>query len=296
MQQVELTKDAPARQDASSKAAGGIPESEAVCGQTTTLVTGAPCACGQTAAQPPTPCHETRQEESPRPSLDVEALLEEHLPQDKVKAIVLRKALGDLLHGTEATRNSAIETLAGQGEISGPLLVACLRENSLEVIDSAFEGLRQIGWDCPPGLISDMLGSSKAELRIIALRAAQQLTDEQQRPLLERGLRDPNARVRRRAISYVSWHNSSWAVAEIMRLSDDPEPDVKWAALEALVALSPSDGCEHLKLMMPSLAPTYQRQAAALLAHNSTDNCSGAQVPDQLAAQGPPTKRSRKKR
>jgi hypothetical protein len=223
--------------------------------------------------------------------LDVEALLEEHPPQDRVKAIVLRKALDDLLHGSDAAHKNALETLVGQGEVAGPLLVACLREDSPEVVESAFEGLRQIGWDCPASSISEVLGSSNFELRIIALRAARRLTDEQQRPLLERGLRDPNARVRRRAISCASWHDSPWAVAEIMRLCDDPQPDVKWAAVEALVALRPSDAYEHLKLMLPSLAPTYQRRAAALLAQqdNSTDKRPPAQAPDQPAVGGPST-------
>jgi len=80
--------------------------------------------------------------------------------------------------------------------------------------------------------------------------------------------------VRRRAISYVSWHDSSWAVAEIMRLCDDQQPDVKWAAVEALVAMRPSDAYDHLELMMPSLAPAYQRRAAALLARRNSSTTS----------------------
>ena len=65
-----------------------------------------------------------------------------------------------------------------------------------------------------------------------------------------------------------------------MRLCDDPQPDVKWAAVEALVALRPSDAYEHLKLMLPSLAPTYQRRAAALLAQqdNSTEQPPSGEV------------------
>ncbi len=248
-----------------------------------------PYVCSQTAAQQPAPRQETQQKQATRPPLDAEALLEEHSPRDRVTAIVLRKALDVLLRGSEAARKSALETLVGQGEVAGPLLVACLREDSPEVVESAFEGLRQIGWDCPASSLSDVLGSSNAELRIVALRAARRLTDEQQRPLLERGLRDPNARVRRRAISYVAWHDSSWAVAEIMRLCDDPQPEVRWAAVEALVALRPAQAYEHLKLMMPSLTPTYQHRAAALLArrNDSTDKGAAAQAADQPAVGGP---------
>jgi len=94
---------------------------------------------------------------APRPPLDAETLLERHSPQDRVKAIVLRKALDDLLHGSEPARKSALETLVGQGQVAGPLLVACLREDSPEVVESAFEGLRQIGWHCLASSISDVL-------------------------------------------------------------------------------------------------------------------------------------------
>ena len=220
----------------------------------------------------------------------MESLLKEHAPKDKVKAIILRKALDDLLKGSEAAQKSALETLVDLGPVSGPLLVACTREDSAEVVELAFEGLRHLNWHCLPTSISAVLDSPDADLRIIALRAAGRLTDDRRRALLERGLRDPISRVRRRAISYVSWHGSSWAISEIMRLCDDNEADVKWAAAEALMALDPSKACEHLKLMMPSLSPTYRRRAAALLAQQekSKSNKAAAKVkPKQQEASAP---------
>jgi hypothetical protein len=265
-QQTEPPEAAPPQQDASPKAAAGFQEREARSGRTATAAEPAPCACRQATVEEPALREEARQKEPPRPPLDIEPLLKKHAPEDKVKAIMLRKALDDLLNGSEGAGKSALETLVGQGQVAGPLLVACSREGSAQVVETALEGLRQIDWPCHVDSISGVLESSDTELRIIALRAAGRLTDERKRPLLERGLRDPVARVRRRALSYLSWHDSSWAIAEIMRLCDDQEPDVKWAAVEALMTLRPSEAYDHLELMMPSLDPVHQRRAAALVA------------------------------
>ena len=223
--------------------------------------------------------------------ISIQTLLNERAPRDKVKAIVLRKALDDLLHGSEGARKSALETLVGLGRDAGTLLDACSREDSPKVVELALEGLRQLGWHCLVSSTSAVLDSSDADLRIIALRAAGRLPDERRRTLLERGLRDSVARVRRRAISYVSWHESSWAVSEIMRLCDDKEADVKWAAVEALMALRPSEACDHLQLMMPSLDPIYRRRAAALLAQqkNSVNKPPAVKVVHKPEKKKPPT-------
>jgi hypothetical protein len=218
------------------------------------------------AAPPPQLDEEMEQARPQYPPLDVEALLEEHSPQDTVKAVMSRKALNDLLHGPEEASAGALKTLVGLGHVAEPFLVACLQTDSPQVAEIALEGLSRIGSQRLPGCLSNMLGSSDTELRIVALRAAGRLPDHQeQQPFLARGLRDPSARVRRRALSYISRHDSYWAIAEAMRLCDDPEPYVQWAAVEALMALGPSEAHSTLRLMMPSLDPAYQRRAAILL-------------------------------
>ena len=212
------------------------------------------------------PKQKTSDKETQCTAANIDALLSEHIPKDKVQATRLRNALDNLINGSETARKSALEALVELGEDAGPSLVACSRVASPEVVELALEGLRQLGWHCLVSSISAVLESPSIEMRIIALRAAGQLVDDRRRALLERGLRDPVSRVRRRTISYVSWQGSSWAVSEIMRLCDDVKEDVQWAAIEALMALKPTEASDHLRLMMPSLAPPYQRRATALLA------------------------------
>jgi len=146
--------------------------------------------------------------------LDLEALLKQHFPRDRVEAIKLRKALDDLLHGPEPACLSALKTLVGLGQVAEPFLVASLQVASPQAAEIALEGLSRIDSQRLTGCISDVLASSAPELRIVALRAAQRLRDDEARPFLEQGLRDPSARVKRRVLSYLSWHDSSWALAE----------------------------------------------------------------------------------
>ena len=218
-------------------------------------------------AAPPRQLDRAMQTPEPQcPALDVEALLEEHSPGDSGQAAILRKALDDLLHGSNEAGTGPLMTLVGLGEVAEPLLVACLQTGSPRVVEIALEGLGLIGSQRLAGCLSDLLESSDIELRLVAVRAAGRLpVEQQQQPLLGRGLRDPCASVRRCALSCLSRHDSHWAAAEAFRLFDDKEPDVQWAAVEAMTVMRPSEACGTLQLMMPSLAPAYQRRAAVLL-------------------------------
>jgi len=53
---------------------------------------------------------------------------------------------------------------------------------------------------------------------------------------------------------------------------------VKWAAVEALMTLRPSEAYDHLELMMPSLDPVHKRRAAALLAERKVSTERGSQA------------------
>lgn len=215
------------------------------------------------------------------PPLDLEAFLKQHSPQDKGEALRLRKILSDLLLGSEAARWSALQSLVGLRQVAEPFMVASLQAASPEVAEIALAGLSQIGSQRLIGCISDVHTSPDSELRIVALRAAQRLTDEEARPFLARGLRDPNAKVKRRALSYLSWHDSPWALAEIRRLCNDPDPEVKWAALEALLTVRPSETYANLKMMMPTLDPAYQSRALTMLEQQKSleDKDSGKENP-----------------
>jgi len=200
------------------------------------------------------------------PLLDLDALLEGRSPRDAGQAAELRKAMDDLLLGSEEAGESALKPLVGLGQVAEPLLVACLPTDSPRVAKLALEGLSRIGSQRLVDCISDVLESSDPELRSVAIRAAVGLRDERQRQsFLERGLRDPSAKVRRRSLSYLSWHDSYWAKTEAMRLCSDKTPDVQWAAVETLMALRRSEAHSILQLVKPSLDPVNQRRATILL-------------------------------
>ncbi|MFC1596765.1 HEAT repeat domain-containing protein [Planctomycetota bacterium] len=291
-QKTEPEEAAPPQQDVSLKTVAGLQEREVPPRDAAGTVELAQCDSLRATVEEPRPGEETGSKGPPLPPLDVDALLKGHAPQDRVKAITLRKALDDLLNGSNGARRSALETLVDQGQAAGPLLAACSRGDSSQVVETALEGLRQIDWPCLFNSISRVLESSDSELRIIALRAAGRMTDKRKRPLLERGLRDASARVRRRSLSYLSWDDSSWAIAEIMRLCDDQQPDVRWAAVEALMTLRPSEAYNHLELMMPSLDPVHKRRAAALLAERKVSTNSKARNPEEREVQGPPASKA----
>lgn len=197
--------------------------------------------------------------------IDMEALLKQRFFRDRVEAIKVRKAMDDLLHGSEVARLNALKTLVGLCQVAEPFLIAALKKASPQVAEIALEGLSQIDSDRLVSCISDAFASPDHKLRIVALRVAQRLTDDTARSFLDQGLHDPSEKVKRRALSYLSWRDSSWALARITRLCEDPNPDVKWAALEALLAIKPSEAYDTLELMMSSLDPIHRRRALTLL-------------------------------
>jgi len=203
----------------------------------------------------------------PRALPDLEALLEGRSPEGAAQATVLRKCLDDVVLGSEDAGEEALKILGGLGRIAEPLLVACLPTDSARVAKISLEGLSRIRSQRLLVCISSVFESSEPELRLVALHAAVGLRDSrQQRRFIERGLRDSDAQVRQRALSYVGWHDSYWAIVEAMRLCNDKEPEVQWAAVETLMALRPSEASTILPRVEPSLAAENQRRLADLLA------------------------------
>jgi HEAT repeat protein len=100
---------------------------------------------------------------------------------------------------------------------------------------------------------------------MVAVRVSRCLSVEQQKPILQKALRDPSIGIRRRALSYLAWSHPAWAMAEILRLCYDSDPTVKWAALEALVAFDPAEARERLDNLYPTMDPVLRRRAVRLL-------------------------------
>jgi HEAT repeat protein len=197
--------------------------------------------------------------------VDIKALLKRYAPQGKSKAIRLSKALDDLIRGSKAARAASIETLIKMGREAEPILVVLVKATDLQIVEAALAGLSGINSPKLIDSICEVFSSEDADFRLVALRAAQQLGDDQVRYFFEQALRDPSAKIRRRVLSYLSWCDGSWALAEVHRLCDDPDLEVKWAALEVLMSLKPIEAYERLELELPTFDPTTRRRAVRLI-------------------------------
>jgi hypothetical protein len=197
--------------------------------------------------------------------VDIKALLKLYTPKGKSKAIRLSKALDDLLRGSEAARAASVNRLIAMGREVEPILVELARVTDPRIVESALAALRGINSPKLIDSVYEAFTSEDPDFRLVALRAAQQLSDEDARFFLDQALRDPSAKVRRRVLSYLSWCDGSWALAEVHRLCDDPDPEVKWAALEVLMSLKPIEAYERLELELPTFDPSTRRRAVRLI-------------------------------
>lgn len=197
-------------------------------------------------------------------ALDADGWLSILKPEDPVKAASLRISIDDWLRGATDARREALALLAPLGLRAERLILALLRGGSPEETELVLEGLKRIESDKFSSCIEQLLRVGDPEVRIVALRAAQQMGDRIARPLLSRGAEDPDPRVRRRMIPWLAWRQSPWAIERIWELGDDANPAVKWAALDVLVW---QDGPE-VKLRVRRARPqeqVYSRRTAALV-------------------------------
>ncbi len=242
------------------------------------------------------------QPKRPQQKIDIDGLIEQYPLSDRVQTIRLRSAIDNLLHSSDLVRLNALKNLVNLGQSTEPFLVAVCRAASSQVVEIALEGLYQIDSSQLHDCIMYIFASQDYELRLVALRAAQRLNDDQARPLLLKGVQDPVVEVRRRTLTYLSWRDSSWAVAAIRDHFNDSEPSVQWAAVEALIAVNPKEAYESVELMMPSLGSVYKRQAGALLQHQmhvledtekkiTKERPALSKAPKQKAARGPKKKK-----
>jgi HEAT repeats len=197
--------------------------------------------------------------------IDVDAWLATLPLPDRSQRVRVRSALDDVMHGSEVARRNAAPTLAALGILAEPILVACARGSSLEVTETCLEILIQIGSTKPPALLRQLAEAPDPAFRMVAVRASRCLAAEQQKPILQRALRDPSVTIRRRALSYLAWSHPTWAMTDILRLCYDSDHTVKWAALEALVAFDPAEARERLQDLYPTMDPVLRRRAVRLL-------------------------------
>jgi len=172
----------------------------------------------------------------------VERMLDGHSTFDTIEKLRVRMAVDEMLHGGESSRRAAKRTLVAFGLAAEPFLEALLVIDEPKMIAAVFESLSQIESTRILPAIQRLSSAADHEIRLVALRVAQQADSGQARSFLAEATRDKSPEVRRRVISYLSWRKEDpWALAELRLLCDDPETSVKLAAIEALGYVSPHE-------------------------------------------------------
>lgn len=203
---------------------------------------------------------------SGRRAISVHTLMRRYPAKNKVESIRLRAAVDDLLNGSEQAKSRALGVLASRGAAAAPFLVAALTTASNPVAREAIEWLVEVlDTDQLPTLLVDLLSARNVELRLLALPGIPRVQPAQAKALLMKASRDRAAIVRRRTISFLSWQQSSWGMAEIRRLCDDIDLGVKMAALEALMKVRPSEARLMAQKVADTARSTQRRLALALL-------------------------------
>ena len=200
--------------------------------------------------------------------VDIEGLVARYPVGDRVENLRMRVLMDEFMYGTDAARLDAQQGLVEMGDRAEPFLVACLQGASPALAKLALGGLARIGFERTAECISELMSSADDDVRLVALWAAQQLTDEEARPFFVAVVRDPSPEVRLRAVSYLSWRDSEWAVPVLRGLCHDPEATVSWPALEALAALRPEEATELMERVWSPEGPedrTHRRRVAAVL-------------------------------
>ncbi|MCP4678543.1 MAG: HEAT repeat domain-containing protein [Deltaproteobacteria bacterium] len=203
--------------------------------------------------------------EKPRFTTEIDRLLRGNTALSRVQSTMLNAAVNDFWFGQLEARQAALRTMLRMDGFAEPFFVALAKEGRHPVAEIALEGLHRISSVQLVPCIQYVFDSPEFELRLTALRAVQCLSDEVARPLLTEAMKDRSIAVRRRALSYLSWRDSSWALALVREGSFDEEVSVKWASFIALDARNPQAAKESLELMEGTLSPAYGERARGIL-------------------------------
>ena len=227
-------------------------------------------------------------QERPRPTVparvNVEAWLDSLSLPDRSQKVRLRSALDDLIHGSAVIRRNASAILAGLGMAAEPVLVAYADGASIDVTEACIEILIRIGSDEPSGILRRLAEAPDPAARMVALRVSRSLDSDLQKPILLKALRDPLAVIRRRALTHLAWSHPGWAPAEILRLCYDSDPTVKWAALEALVAMDPKEARGRMDSLYPDMDPLLRRRAVRLIERQAQSQVLGGPMNPTISA------------
>ena len=219
--------------------------------------------------------------------VDVETLLKQHPHLDQVDVLRLSIAMDELVNGAHLARRNAQKSLVAFGRVAELFLIASCKSATPEVAEIALEGLAQIGSERFIECTSQLLQAHNVEMRLAAVRTAQKLTDDDVRPLFAVASRDPSAKVRRRMVTYLSWRDASWALAELRRLCNDPDPVVKWAALESLACSRPAAARELLKRTTSPQEEAYRRRVLLLLERQESPESLNSSLPQSTDPETP---------
>ena len=185
-------------------------------------------------------------------------MIRAHRFDDCMQRVLVRSAVDDFVHGSETARQEALRVLVDLGGVVEPVLMAILQLEWARTTEDALDGLGQIGSPRLMESISRLLSAADEETRLIALRAAHRQSDDLARGFLEHATRDPSPRIRRRVLTYLSWRESTWAIASVRQLCHDADSAVKWAAIAALATRAPAEAREVMNLTRHAMEPVYQ--------------------------------------
>lgn len=212
------------------------------------------------------------------PMLDAKTLIENHPFKDRVASMDdLRPTLEKFLHGPHEVRTTAKQALVRKGRaIAEPIFVAVLRASSPDLTRLALEGLADVRSERLRGCIAAVIAAHDPELRLAALRVAQQLPGETARPFFAHAALDSDATIRRRAVLYLSWRRSDWAAAALRALCEDREQSVRWAAMRALATARPAAARELLDDWPEPESPLFRRFLHGLVSQSAAAERGGS--------------------
>ena len=223
-------------------------------------------------AQPATPqqrhqekIEPEKKEKMPKQAIDIDALLASQPQRDRVEALKLRVAVIEFSKGQKEAVINAQQDLISIGRDAEPFFVAVLERDDPMIVELALDGLARIGSALFIPCLAEVFSSPISDVRLIALRSLQRLEDEEAKPLFTRAASDPSPEVRMRVVSYLTWRRSLWAMELVRELCDDLKPQVKWAAIEAMVYLQPDMARDLIERTPPADGDSVYRRRIEML-------------------------------
>jgi hypothetical protein len=228
----------------------------------------------------------------PKQPIDVEALVAAHHFDNRAEMLTSLVCVNEFLQGgaresAEAQRqilaraaprpqpegagrtqvNTSQASSAKENAFAEAVFLAALQRRSTRLAELALDGLVRLNSTRLVAALKDLFSSDVRELRLVALRVANRLKEDEAAPLFSIAARDAAPEVRRRLVAYLSWRGTPFVVQELLGLSADANAQVKWAAIGVLARLDSKAALEMVGRIPPTDEDrSYRRRIEAALA------------------------------